>query len=307
MRRTNRTTKKPSAILTADFHLREDTPICRTDDFWGAQWDKVDQICKLQVKYNDCPILHAGDLFDHWKPSPFLLSTALLYLPEDCREFWTIYGNHDLPNHSIELAKKTGVMTLVNASAIRILPGCHWLQLPPNSTPLFPNSKYKMLVWHVMTWKDRNPIPDSPDLSAKQILKKYPQFDLIVTGHNHATFIEEYEGRLLVNPGSLTRQTSDQENHRPCVFLWYEESNTVEQVFLKINKGVVSREHLERKEEIDARIAAFVEKLNTHLSDPSLGGGLSFEENMERFKKVNGITKLVMDVVYKAMERENEY
>jgi len=125
MIRTKTRKKEPDAILTADWHLREDTPTCRTDDFWEAQWNKVDQICQLQVKYNDCPILHAGDLFDHWKPSPFLLSTALLYLPEIGREFWTIYGNHDLPNHSIELAKKTGMMTLVNALAIEILPGCH--------------------------------------------------------------------------------------------------------------------------------------------------------------------------------------
>jgi predicted phosphodiesterase len=302
MRRTIKT-KIPTAILTSDWHLREDTPTCRTDDFWEAQWNKVRAIRELQKKF-DCLVLCAGDLFHHWKTSPYLLATTINNLP---KRFFSVLGNHDLPQHSIDLKEKCGVNVLEAAKKLTILSECNWGQMPDEGSLFFPNTGTRILIWHIMTYKGNAPWPECTDKTALGLLKEYSEFPLLLTGDNHTTFVEEYEGRLLVNPGSLTRQTSDQENHRPCVFLWYEESNTVEQVFLKINKGVVSREHLERKEEIDARIAAFVEKLNTHLSDPSLGGGLSFEENMERFKKVNGITKLVMDVVYKAMERENEY
>ncbi|KKL99820.1 hypothetical protein LCGC14_1810530, partial [marine sediment metagenome] len=85
---------KPDLILTSDWHLREDTPICRTDDFWSAQWNKVDQVMALQSKY-DCPILHAGDLFHHWKPSPYLLSETIDHLQGS--RFYTVYGQHDLP------------------------------------------------------------------------------------------------------------------------------------------------------------------------------------------------------------------
>jgi predicted phosphodiesterase len=297
MIRTKTRKKEPDAILTADWHLREDTPTCRTDDFWEAQWGKVDQVTSLQIEYG-CPVIHAGDLLDNWRASPYLLSTCIKKIPEN---MWSIYGNHDLPQHSINLAEKTGIMTLVNAKRISILDECHWLATPTTATLFFPSTGRNMLVWHVMTWEDKNPIPGGSDPSAKQILKKYPECDIIVTGHNHATFVEEYEGRLLVNPGSITRQTADQENHRPCVFLWYEESNTVEQVFLKCSKGVVSRKHIEERENVDARIAAFVDKLNSEWQ-----AGLSFEENLERFRKENKISKLVMDIIYKAMEKSNE-
>lgn len=302
MRRTKTLKPRPSAILTGDWHLREDKPVCRTDDFWQAQWDKVDQVAQLQTKYG-CPVIHSGDLFGSknptmsWKPSPYLISTALLHLPD---EFWTVYGNHDLPQHNIDLAEKAGVAVLANAGKLDVLKRCHWLEEPPIEDSVFPWEDRKMLVWHVMTWKGKNPIPGGRDPQAKQLLKKYPQFDIIITGHNHETFVEEYEGRLLVNPGSLTRQTANQTNHKPCVFLWYEKTNSVDQVFLEYEKGVVAREHIEKMEEVDARIAAFVDKLNTEWE-----AGVTFEENLERFRKENEVSQPVMEVIYKAMETPN--
>lgn len=298
MRRTKTLKSKPNAILTGDWHLREDTPICRIDDFWTAQWNKVDQIVELQCKY-DCPVVHSGDLFDHWKPSPYLISMTLLHLPE---RFWTVYGNHDLPQHNINLAEKTGVMVLANADKLRIFEECHWLGSPTVGSFFFPGADKpgidrNLLVWHVMTWKTKNPIPGGSDPTAKQLLKKYPQFDIIVTGHNHETFVEEYEGRLLVNPGALTRQTADQMDHKPCVFLWYSETNSVEQVFLDCEDGVVTREHIEKVEEIDARIAEFIDKLNSEWKV-----GITFEENLEQFRKASNISQPVMDIIYQAME-----
>jgi hypothetical protein len=46
---------KPTAILTADWHLRDTQPICRTDDFWESQWIKANYIMELQRKYG-CPV-----------------------------------------------------------------------------------------------------------------------------------------------------------------------------------------------------------------------------------------------------------
>ena len=77
MERTNKSNviQQASAILCGDVHLREDSPICRTDDVWAAQWKKIDFISDLQ-KTHDCPVLCSGDLFDYWKPSPNLLTFA---------------------------------------------------------------------------------------------------------------------------------------------------------------------------------------------------------------------------------------
>jgi N-acetylmuramoyl-L-alanine amidase len=43
---------------------------------------------KLQEKHQ-CPVFHAGDLFDYWKPSPWLISKAIEHLPD---KFYTIYN-----------------------------------------------------------------------------------------------------------------------------------------------------------------------------------------------------------------------
>jgi DNA repair exonuclease SbcCD nuclease subunit len=283
--------KKADLILTADWHLRETIPICRIDDYPTTQWTKVDFISELQRKHN-CPVIHAGDLYDYWKPSPALLSDTIKHLPD---QFYTVYGNHDLPQHSMELAHKCGIYTLYAANAIH--PQCRtdieflsWNEKPKSKTA-------NILVWHIFTWTNREPFPGCSDLTATCLLRKYPQFDLIVTGDNHKPFTSEYKGRLLVNPGSMMRMDADQINHRPRVYLWHSETNTVEPVFIPIEKNVISREHLELKERQNNRIEAFVGKLNDDWQVKA-----SFEDNLKQFESTNKIHKSVMDLVYKSIE-----
>jgi DNA repair exonuclease SbcCD nuclease subunit len=283
--------KKPDLILCGDFHLRESIPVCRTDDFWTAQWNKVQEIKQLQFQFG-CPVWHSGDLFDHWKPSPLLLSGAMQNLPS---QFYTIYGNHDLPQHSLDLVDKCGIRTLEIAGVLKTFAGVHWgasPDIPPSDIRGIP-----LLLWHVMTYMGKPPWPGCTDLTAQQILDKYPQYALICTGHNHKSFVAEKDGRLLVNPGSLTRQTADQEDHEPKVYLWYSDTNTIVPHILKHKKNVISREHIASKEERDTRIDAFVEMLSEEWEH-----GVSFEENLRRFEQANNIRQSVMDIVWRAME-----
>ena len=60
----------------------------------------------------------------------------------------------------------------------------------------------KVLVWHHMTYITK-PFPGVTGGNAGGILRKYPEYDLIVTGDNHVSFTTEYEGKRLVNPGIL--------------------------------------------------------------------------------------------------------
>ena len=211
-----------------------------------------------------------------------------------------VAGNHDLPQHNMDLIHKSGLQTLVKAGAVDLLEGTHWGEEPFHGTFLIPSATHHdkcIAVWHVMTYVGEKPWPDCTDLNARQILEKYPQFALILTGHNHKTFVREVDERLLVNPGSITRQTAAQIDHKPCVFLWYSDDNTVEQVFLKTEAGVISREHLDRVEKRDARITAFVKRLTG-----SWKSTVSFEENLERFRQNNHVRKSVMDIVYKSID-----
>ena len=285
---------KPSAILTADWHLREDQPVCRTDDFGKAQWNKVDEVKDMQAVL-DCPVIHTGDLFNHWKPSPHLLSETIKHLPD---QFYTIYGNHDLPQHNLDLAYKSGVYTLVEAGKVILLEGTHWGQIPLQEPQFLWDALRSTLVWHVMNYQGKRPWPGCTDPSSASLIRKYPNYDLIVTGHNHKTFVEELDGRYLVNPGSLTRQDADQVDHEPCVFLWYASNNTIKKVPLQYQSNVITRSHIEHAAERDARIDAFITKL-----DNDWQAGMSFEENLEQFRKTNNIRESVIQIVYKSIEK----
>ena len=288
--------KKPDAILCSDIHLREDQPTCRTDNYQMAQLKKLEFIKHLQV-HHDCAVLHAGDLFHHWKPSPHLLSMTIKYLPA---KFHTIYGQHDLPQHNFDLRHKSGIHTLETDGTLEVLDECHFGEEPKDDSLTFaPGVPYTrdILVWHVMNYQGKKLWPGQIDPTATKLLRKYPQYDLIVTGDNHKPFVEEYEGRLLVNPGSMMRMTADQIDHRPRVYLWYADTNTVEPVYLPIEDGVITREHIERTEQRNERIDAFISRL-----EGDWEANVGFEENLERFAKSNKVRESVMNIVYKAIE-----
>jgi len=249
----------------------------------------------LQKKYG-CPVFHSGDLFNHWKPSPHLLSKTIEHLPD---QFWTIYGNHDQPQHNMELVYKCGINTLLTAGKLNLLHGTHWGELPIKGEYSWRFYKdRKILVWHIMTYQAKTPWPGCVDPMAGKLLRKYPEYSLILTGHNHKAFIEQYKGRLLVNPGSLTRHAADQINHKPRVYLWYAETNTVESVYLPIEENVISREHIETVEKRNNRIDAFISQL-----DSEWEAAVSFEENLKRFFSHNEIRKSIKDIVMNSIEK----
>lgn len=294
MKRTKKpTVDNPSAILVGDIHLREDQPLCRTDNFWEAQWHKLTWLQTLQQKYG-CPVYCAGDVFHNWKASPYLISLALNLLPND---FWTVYGNHDLPRHNFDLRDRSALRTCELAAEAKAFDEVHWGQEPNKGTLHYPGPERTLLVWHVMTYKEQEPWPGCTDLSAKQILEKYPQFDLILTGHNHQCFVEELEGRKLVNPGSFTRQTADQIDHQPCVFLWDQFTNDLTKMPVPCAPDVISRQHLEQSQERKERYEAFIARLNQE-GDPEL----SFEKNLEKYFRQNSVVKSVRDLIYRELE-----
>ena len=280
-----------SAILTADMHIVESNPICRQDDLVNqTQWKKLQWLSDLQRTHN-CKILHAGDLLDYWKSSPWLISRIAKYLP---KQLHTVYGNHDLPQHNAALAEKSGVHALNATGVLEILRGFHWGSEPELSCSL---EGRKVSVGHIMTYQGEEPYPGCTSPRAAKLLRKYPTFDLIVTGDNHKPFVEKYEGRLLVNPGSLFRLKADQQKHRPRVYLWYAESNTVEAVYVPIAERVISREHIEHAKQRNDRIEAFVENLNDDWE-----AEMSFEENLKRFLQKNNTPTEVRNIIYKSIE-----
>ncbi len=300
--------RRPDFLFLSDLHLREDTPECRTDEFPFALEPKLQFVKRLQVEHN-CKVLIPGDIFHHWKPSPFLISWAIENLPND---IIAIPGQHDLPQHNLEMIHKSGIYVLEKAGKLYILPYNDYVEIYENGHTIqiygFPfgtilvgvpkeDGIIKVAMLHTLTWAQKIPYPDCKLDSAGQLLRRLKNWDLILVGDNHKQFTTKIGNRTLISPGSLSRQAADQIDFQPCCYAYYADTNEIEAIKLPIVEGVVSREHLERKEQRDGRIDAFVKRLDTDWE-----GGVSFEENLERMLAENEIKESVKSIIYKALE-----
>lgn len=296
---------KPTCLLSADWHIRGDKPVCRTDDYMEAQRKKIEFILDLSDKYS-CPVLVAGD-FGH-RP---IWGDKLLnwYMKNFARgQIITTLGQHDLLNHRLNMWTEGGVgvldktqddfkvelefINLTNTTQVFCFPygkKIHNTPMPPTNIALMHQMVIKSQeekLWH-----------DQVAHSARWYLRKFSCYDLIVSGDNHQSFVVKYKGRWLVNPGSLMRMTANQIDHQPSVYLWYSKDNDVERVYLPIEQDVISREHLEVQEGRNERIESFVNRLKD-----SEELGLSYEKNLEAFFNVNRTRRRVKEKVWGSLE-----
>lgn len=301
------------AILAADIHIRKDKPISRVDNFHNAMWDKWEEIIQLSIDNNNCPILIAGDLGHRPEWPDWLLKEFIEISREVWENIYVIPGQHDLPNHKIDLIERSALGVLGAADIVRvigdngitrIINGKKQIEIYP-----FPwgypicskkinKRRYNIAISHQLVMKDN--VPDfkinkfSP---AKQLLKDFPEYDLILTGDNHIPFVVEYEGRLLVNPGSMMRSTAAQIDHRPRVYLWYAEENKVKLHYLYIEEDVLTREHIEEQKKREDRMKPFLDSIKKGCEIK-----LSFETNMENYLAENKQSENIIDKIWECVK-----
>lgn len=293
-----------SLLITADWHLRNTVPECRTDDFITVQRNKLKEIDSIAGEYNST-IVFAGDLFHKWNPA---FDTVIDFIQTMNHPFIGIPGNHDLQYHSMNNLGKSGISFVQAMGSLTLIPEdmpiqrrkgdfLHIISLGLNNlkTEYRRKDGLNMGVAHIMTWHGVLPFPGCQIPSATAILKALPQFDLIITGDNHSTFTAEYKGRVLINPGSITRQSADQIDHKPCVFIYDLEKKTFKKVFLSISDDAVSRMHIDVREERESRFDSFVQSLkedNTHVDFmKNLDQTLQSNEVPEGIKKYINMAK----------------
>jgi DNA repair exonuclease SbcCD nuclease subunit len=314
---------KPAYILTSDWHLRGDQPICRKDDFQDKQWKKVDFIFNLSKDF-DSPILFSGDLFHKACPNLQFIRECLLKFEKDAPSFYYVLGNHDLKNHNMDLYESSGVSflpfisrsfhtrkikcemlhdTVIEAKEwLAVLTGLNFgedVLLDENLAEIGKLKKEyrKILLLHEFTYKGAMPFPGCAARTTQKLLTQHKDFDLIVTGDNHQSFSHEDKGRLLVNPGCISRQRLQEIDHIPCVYFYYPESNTVEQIVVPHDKDVFSEEHLKLSKEKEDREVAFVKRLKDNYEI-----NLSFENNLSNYLKSNKVKKEITQKIMEAMQ-----
>lgn len=293
--------KKPTAILVGDIHYRDTQPACRLDDFWETQKRKALWLRELWEELGRPPVLQPGDLFHHWKSSPRVISAVLEYLPP----MITMPGNPGKHNYQAKEGFERDALYTVWLSEVgwHVLQG-NGMQLAGGILVLSElwgtdrndlekhRRKVNVLLTHKMILDGPAPFDGEHGLD---FLKRNPGYDLILTGHNHKPMIFVHNRRFLVNPGSFTRQTAD-EDHLPRVYLWYGPGEEPKPVYVPIEEGVITREHLDKPQARDERIVAFVESL----AEDRVDSTVRFVDNMMRFIGAN--PKLKHSVLERLLE-----
>lgn len=292
-------------IFVADMHLRFDTPECRTDDFVQSQITKLHWLSSLADKENAL-IVNSGDTFHKARPengNELLNKIIMPHLPI----MVGIAGNHDLLYHKMENIDKSlyGVFVDYRMAFTPIDTGEYYENdddiiygfnfgseiTKPEDT----EGNKTIAVYHGYVSKESGFISGKV---AKNMLIKNPEYDVILTGDNHETFVEEYQGRILINPGCFTRQTADKINHKPCVFLYDSETHKHEQIFIPIKNDCFDTDYLTIKKEKDERLDSFVETVN---GDFEVGG--NYQKNMDSYLLKNKTSDNVKDIIVECMER----
>lgn len=305
MKRTKTKSLRADLVFTGDIHLEETAPVSRIDDYEEAQKKKLAFLRAFTEKH-DCPVIDAGDIFNHWKTSPYLITRAAEELP---KEVYTIPGNHDLPNHNKELIHKSALGTLFATKRIALLSSMYansfygvsvqGLAYGDSTIPEpHTSSHINILVIHELIWEEtKPPFPDAEGYSASEVLKRYKGFDIIVSGHNHSGFLFQAGNRFVVNPGSMMRISADKKDYKPRFYAMNIKAMEIWPVYYPIEPNVHDTFHLEERKAREARQQAFIQKINM---DFNLA--LNFKDNLQTFFKKNRTPKKIEEVIWQSMD-----
>jgi predicted phosphodiesterase len=264
--------------LVGDMHISDKKPSCRNDESY--QHTCLDKFNQISLHPSDF-ILQAGDFFDFHSVSNALLGDIMLLTRLTGKPFYCVAGQHDMKFHSHDLRD----------TALRVIADSGYLQMPTTSLSIIDcaisfvsynqeipkpkKGKFNILVIHKMITKDGPLFPGHLGfVTARNFLKTH-DYDLVLSGDNHKTFVEEYDGKILVNPGTVMRKTITDKDHKPCFFTFNTDTKELKQHFLKVDYNPFV-EIDETKKTVNEQMLAFVENLKTKVKLE----GVNFVDNL---------------------------
>ncbi len=242
-------------ICGADFHIRSNRPQFRKDDYFKTVIKKFKQIINISNKYK-APIIVAGDFFDSIKVGHKTVNSILEELKELKTKCYVCSGQHDMSYHTHDLSSSP-LQTLIHANKLILLNksptiisneyfyGCSFGEKVPE-----PTHDDAILVIHKSITPKEPPFFLTDAISAKDAFKKY-NYKIIISGDYHVPFIKKYKDRLIINCGPMLRQSIDQTELKPRIYLLDTKKVIVKPLFLDIEpaESVFAFEDIKKKEE----------------------------------------------------------
>ncbi len=303
---------RPVAVLSSDWHLSDKPPLIRSaeENWFAAMARPLSQVRELCHKY-DVPLLHAGDLFDRWNPSPALISFAMRELPE---KVYIVPGQHDLRHHNLDSIWESALGVLVEAGRVFPLPKGGWRIYSPDLTlhgfpwgvEIIPcperheldNTLHVAVVHKYVWWKEHYyQGADKADRVDRGLLKQARRYDVIIVGDNHRPFDYFKEGFPKVfNCGPILVRKADEMDLKPSVgMLWSD--GRVDRVFLDCSQDrFIEDVSLEGNHLRGEELERLIEDLKGASDDP-----LDFKDALRRALKKLDCSQEVRELVLKSV------
>ena len=226
--------RKVALILVSDLHLSENPPIARLDegDWYNLMEDRLADLCLLQEEHQ-CPVICAGDVFDHWKPSPRLINFAIENLPH----MYAVPGQHDLPAHDYTSMHRTGYGVLIRAGKIKNLAGIPtllnrywiwgsgWEQPIPQVTPASSDT-FNLLVAHrYICTAATGYMGSAASARVTAYFGELQGYNYAHFGDNHIPFEADCGTCKVINTGGFIRRTIADRAWTPRAVLLYDDGS----------------------------------------------------------------------------------
>ena len=307
-------------LITGDWHIDNYKPENRTDDYFLSQFGKIKWIFEFAFKQDCWIILQPGDMFNSHKASDFLKQHYINYFLDrlnitdgHTRDFFTIFGQHDLRYHSSD-RKNTPLRVLESSEACTVLSndmpvsvlddnnrmhhfyGANWGEEIPELVD-DPQAIHILLIHTLVVediegWEEKFIYADN--------MFKFCKHDFMICGDNHLRFTKQKGMRTVFNCGSLMRTRIDQADHKPAVYVldtadmsWWEAL-----VPIKPFEEVMDVRTATAKKERNEELESFVEKLSGDIEIQ----GLDFKRNVSTYLSENKEDPRVEQFILEVMQ-----
>jgi DNA repair exonuclease SbcCD nuclease subunit len=304
-------------ILLSDIHLVADNPIGRLDNIVEDQWRKLGFVFGYASRHGITHILQAGDLVDRPRSWELLskLSSFLNEWKENLVTMCVVRGQHDSYYHNVS-NDKTISGVLVNSSLVTLL-GDRPFKVDVDvhvygvsygdDVPKVTSKKHmNILVIHQQIVSEKLWDNQTDFTYALDFLRGHMDYDLILCGDAHQTFIKASKGHFICNTGPMLRLEASKQmfDHHPQFMVYDTETGQLESVVIPHSPAdqVLTRDHLNRKKDRQDNFDLFISQVN----DSDYSKSFSFETILEKVMKSSGASNMVRGIVSEYLAKTEE-
>ncbi|MGD9157023.1 MAG: metallophosphoesterase [Desulfobacteraceae bacterium] len=277
-------------LVSGDFHLRLDKPPLRPAEEDWMELQKY-SLLALTCEMEDDPeldLIIVGDILHRSRPA-----FEVIHLFDDIFDSFkkdrmcVLPGNHDLLYHDIKNKDKAGYGGIYRRYH-QFIDG-----------QIFPILDGKMLMLtHQLTFPDEKSKPTmSGGKTAQELLDEFPDAQWILVGDYHRAFHYEKDGRHVINPGCMTRQSIDFFDYTPSYYIIDWDTGKVERKPFP-DSFPLDMSFIQDSRERDQRLGSFVETVK--------GGkgieGLDFEGNLKTLANNKEVPEEVRELMNTVLE-----